>query len=104
VNLPTTKYTSNVDAASVSRMGEKENSAIAAAGKAFRQMRTILQNLLHYAVVLQNFQARFAIPMPARIRLEEGLRFNYKKASFWLILLMNLNIPSSYAQTNSVQT
>ena len=97
VQLPAPECASNVLSVFVSWMRPKKNPAVTASGQMLYQLRTAFYHFLHYAVILRNLQRCLPVTIPSGFVPVEALRLDYKKASFRLILLMYLSIPSSYA-------
>jgi hypothetical protein len=96
VGLPATKGTPQVIAAGISRMREKQNPAVPAAGQASAQVRLFPENRTQHPIIPGNKTAHRSAAIPMRLKLKKRLNLNYKKAKFLLMSLMYGGMPSLF--------
>jgi hypothetical protein len=88
VGFPATKWTPQVRAAPISRMGEEKNTAMPAADQAAAQIRLGFQDRSQEPVILQHQGHHFFAAIPLGPKLKILLNSDCKKAKLSLTMLM----------------
>jgi len=96
VSLPATERTTQITAAFVPGMGEKQYVAMPAMRQVFSQLGLFLENGSNNPVILSNNTANRFLAVPVRNKLKTRLYLYYKKAKCSLMSLMYVGIPSLF--------
>jgi hypothetical protein len=94
VSIPAAERTTNINAAGIAWVGEKQDLTMPASGQVWSQMGLFLENRSNNPVILRDDTTDLFLAVPVRNTLKTRLNMYYKKANCSLMSLMYLGIPS----------
>jgi len=94
MRLTTTKWTAEVIATTITRMGDKKNPTLFAPMDKRPKVGMILGRTTKFPIIERNRTSYSFLFIPVRDKFKKRLNLNYKKAKVLLVWLMKSFIPS----------